>query len=247
MFKYKLTIAYDGTSYSGWQVQPHDLSIQQVLQKAMGIILKHPVVLIGSGRTDAGVHATGQIAHFNHVTEIDLYRFHNSLNSLMPHDIRVISIEPIALDFHAQYSAISKEYHYHLYLDNVMDPFQRHYRWHLHQSLDIDLLCQAASLFVGTHDFTSFANEAHRGTASKDPVRTLTRLDVVEELGGVRLEFEADGFLYKMVRNIVGTLVDVASGKRPMDDIVKIFAARDRRQCSMAAPPQGLFLIHVQY
>jgi tRNA pseudouridine38-40 synthase len=247
MFKYKLTIAYDGTSYSGWQVQPHDLSIQQVLQKAMGIILRRPIVLTGSGRTDAGVHAAGQIAHFKHDTEIDLYRFHNSLNSLIPHDIRVIVIEPVSLDFHAQYSAVGKEYHYHLYLDKVMDPFRRHYCWHLHQPLDDDLLRQAAALFVGTHDFTSFANEAHRGSASKDPVRTLKRLTVVEELGGLRLEFEADGFLYKMVRNSVGTLVDVASGKRPLGDVVKIFSARDRRQGSMAAPPQGLFLMNVQY
>lgn len=247
MFKYKLTIAYDGTAYSGWQVQPHDLSIQQVLQNAMGTILRQPIVLIGSGRTDAGVHAEGQTAHFKQDTEIDLYRFHNSLNGLIPQDIRVKTIEPASLDFHAQYSAIGKEYHYHLYTDKVMDPFRRLYSWHLYHAIDLDLLHQAASLFVGTHDFTSFANEAHRGSASKDPVRTLTRLAIVEEAGGVRLEFEADGFLYKMVRNIVGTLVDIARGKRPLDDIPNIFAARDRRLGSMASPPQGLFLMRVDY
>lgn len=247
MFKYRLTIAYDGTAYSGWQVQPHDLSIQHVLQKALGIILRKTVVLIGSGRTDAGVHAAGQTAHFTHDSEIDLYRFQNSLNGLIPPDIRIKSIDLVPSDFHAQYSAVAKEYHYHLHLDKVMDPFRRRYCWHLHHSLDLNLLHEAAGLFVGTHDFTSFANEAHKGTASRDPVRTLKRLDLVEEPGGLRLEFEGDGFLYKMVRNIVGTLVDVASKKRSLDDINKIFAAKDRRQASMAAPPQGLFLMFVQY
>lgn len=247
MFKYKLIIAYDGTGYSGWQIQPHDKSIQQTLQQSITTILRHHVVLIGSGRTDAGVHAYGQTAHFKHETEIDLYRFHNSLNGIIPHDIRIRSVELAAPDFHAQHNAVGKEYHYHLYLDKVMDPFRRLYCWQIYHTLDRDLLRQAASLFVGTHDFTSFANEAHRGTASKDPIRTLRRLDVIDEEGGVRLEFEGDGFLYKMVRNIVGTLVDVASGKRPIEDIPKIFASTDRRQCSMAAPPQGLFLMRVEY
>lgn len=247
MFKYKLIIAYDGTHYSGWQVQTLGKSIQQTLQDGIGILLRKPVVLIGSGRTDAGVHAHGQVAHFKHDSQIDLYRFQNSLNGIIPYDIRVRSIEPVGLAFHAQHSAIGKVYHYHLYLNQVMNPFRRLHCWHLYQPINKELLHQAASLFIGTHDFTSFANEAHRGSASKDPIRTIKRLDVIEEEGGLRFEFEADGFLYKMVRNIVGTLVDVATGKRSVDDISKIFAARDRRLASMAAPAQALFLMEVEY
>lgn len=247
MLKYKLIIAYDGTRYSGWQVQPHDTSIQQTIQEAIGIILRQPISLIGSGRTDAGVHALGQVAHFKYETSIDLFRFLHSLNGLLPRDIRVKSIELANADFHAQHSAIGKIYHYHIYLDHIMDPFRRLYCWHLHHKLDRNLLSQAASQCIGKHDFTSFANEAHAGSAAKDPVRTLMRLDIVEEPGGLRLEFEADGFLYKMVRNIVGTIVEVAVGKKSLDDIATIFEGRDRRLAGSAAPPEGLFLVHVEY
>lgn len=247
MYKYKLIILYDGTHYSGWQIQPRGRSIQQTLQEAISTILRCPTPLIGSGRTDAGVHAYGQVAHFKHESPIDLYKFFHSLNGLIPHDIRVKSVEPVGLDFHAQHSAIGKVYHYHLYFDRVMDPFRRLYCWHVHQPIDIDLLNEAAALFKGTRDFTSFANQAHLGSAAKDPVRTLARLDIIEEEGGIRLEFEGDGFLYKMVRNIVGTMIEVAGSQRPLEDIQTIFAARDRRLAGMAAPPQGLFLMRVDY
>lgn len=247
MHKYKLTIAYDGTQYHGWQIQPHSLSIQQIIQEAISLVLRQPIVLIGSGRTDAGVHAQGQIAHFTSQIPVDLHRLKYSLNGIIPHDIRIKSIDSVELDFHSQRSAVGKVYHYHLYLNPTMDPFRRLYCWHVHAPINIRLLHQASTLFLGTHDFTAFANESHRGSAAKNPIRTLFRLDVIEEEGGVRLEFEADGFLYRMVRNIVGTLVDISTGKRPLDDIQKIFSSKDRRQASMAAPPQGLFLMQVNY
>lgn len=248
MYCYKLKIAYDGTHYSGWQIQPNGSSIQQHIQEALKLILNsHQVVVIGSGRTDAGVHALGQIAHFIHHNEIDLRKTLNSLNGLLPKDIRVFWLELAEAGFHAQYSAKGKEYHYHLYIDRVMDPFKRLYCWHLYQKIDLGRLNQAAAKFIGTHDFTSFANEAHAGCAAKDPIRTLWRLDVTDEPGGVRLEFEGDGFLYKMVRNITGTLVDVASGKLSLDEIDVIFNCRDRRKASSAAPAQGLFLVKVDY
>lgn len=248
MHCYKLTIAYEGTHYSGWQIQPNASSIQQNIQEALAVILKtDKMAIIGSGRTDAGVHARAQIAHFHSEERLNLHRLLVSLNGLLPRDIRVMKVEPAASHFHSQYSAVGKEYHYYLYLDRVMDPFQRLYSWHLLRKIDIDLLKQAARLFIGTHDFTSFANEAHAGTAAHDPVRTLYRLDVIEVDGGLRLEFEGDGFLYKMVRNIVGTLVDVASQKKSLEEIDQIFAAKDRRLAGMAAPPQGLFLVRVDY
>lgn len=247
MYAYKLILAYDGTHYSGWQIQPNAPSIQQTVQDALKIILRQSVILIGSGRTDAGVHASGQVAHFCYLEPLDCNQLLISLNGLLPRDIRVKQIDFVPSDFHAQYHAIGKEYHYYLYLDRVMDPFKRLYCWHVHRTLDLDLLVRASSYLVGRHDFTSFANEAHAGSASRNPVRTLYRLDMHYIEGGIRLEFEGDGFLYKMVRNIVGTLVEIASGKRPLEDIHRLLQVKDRCQAGQAAPPQGLFLVRVDY
>lgn len=246
-FNYKLIIAYDGTQYGGWQVQPNALSIQELVHAAIKTIVRHDVTLIGSGRTDAGVHALGQVAHFKTDKQLDIFRFHGSMNGLLPNDIRILHVEQVSLDFHSQRSAISKTYHYHLCLDHVQMPFKRLYSLHVREKIDLELLKEAASHFVGTLDYTSFANESHEGCAARDPVRTISRIDIVHEDGGIRLEFQADGFLYKMVRNIVGTLLEVGRGKRLLTDIPRIFAARDRRQAGQAAPPQGLFLAHVDY
>ena len=248
MHCYKLTLSYIGTHYSGWQVQTNALSIQHVLQEALKVILRgEEVIVIGSGRTDAGVHAVGQVAHFKSPQELNTQKLLHSLNGLLPLDIRVFKVEKVPLDFHSQRSAIGKEYHYHLYTERVMDPFRRPYCWHLLREIDGALLKNAASVFVGTHDFTSFANEAYAGAAARNPVRTLYRLDCVSISNGYRLEFEGNGFLYKMVRNIVGTLVDVASKKMALEDIAVIFEAKDRKRASQAAPPQGLFLMRVAY
>lgn len=244
---YKMTIAYDGTRYSGWQIQPNGLTIQEILQQACKIILKEEIPVIGSGRTDAGVHALAQVAHFTFHLPLNIYRLLGSINGLIPPDIRVKKIETAPSNFHAQYSAKGKIYHYHLCIDKVQDPFRRLYSLHVREKINLDLLKEAAQLFVGTHDFISFANEAHSGTASYDSVRTIKRLDVVQEESGVRLEFEADGFLYKMVRNITGTLLDVARGKINLDVIPRIFKAKDRTLARQAAPPHGLFLVHVYY
>jgi tRNA pseudouridine38-40 synthase len=142
---------------------------------------------------------------------------------------------------------VGKIYHYHLHLDRILDPFHRLYSLHVFEKISIDKLYEGALSFIGTHDFTSFANEAHRGVASHDPIRTMKRLDIVPQEGGVRLEFEADGFLYKMVRNIVGLLLEVAARKRPVEDIPQIFEAKSRPQAGKAVPPHGLFLVKVLY
>jgi len=242
-----MVIAYDGSQYSGWQVQPNATSIQQLIQKAIAIIIRQEVNLIGSGRTDAGVHALGQIAHFKCNHEIDLYRFLASINGLLPKDIRVLQIEAVDLSFHAQRSAVSKIYHYHLYLDKIQLPSNRLYSYHLYEKIDLDLVEKAIPYFIGKHDFTSFTNEHRSGIAAINPVRTLERLDIRAQEHGVRFEFQAEGFLYKMVRNIVGTLLDVGCGKMQATEIEDIFAAKDRRRAGRAAPPQGLFLIEVFY
>lgn len=247
LHNYKLTIAYDGTAYSGWQIQPNGITIQQILQEKIAIILREQVGVTGSGRTDAGVHAKGQVAHFHVSTPLDIYRFQGSLNGLLPPDIRILDVSEVPESFHARYNAKGKIYHYHLHLDRVQNPFTRLYSMHVRENIDVDLLNAAAKKFIGKHDFTSFANEAHLGCASNDPIRTLKRLDVFDTDGGIRLEFEADGFLYKMVRNLTGMLLDISSGKYDINEIEVIFAAKDRRKAGMAAPPQGLFLMHVDY
>lgn len=247
IYNYKLVIAYDGTRYSGWQIQSNATTIQETIQKAITIILRENVKIIGSGRTDTGVHALGQVAHFKSPQKLNLRAFQHSLNGLLPLDIRIKEVLDVPIDFHSQYSAKGKIYHYLLHLGPVLSPFCRLYSTHIPTKIDLSLLQQAALLFLGTHDFTSFANEAHTGVAAHDPVRTLMRLDIIPIEGGIRLEFEGDGFLYKMVRNIVGTLLEVAANKIPISQIPAIFKAKDRRLAGRAAPPHGLFLVKVHY
>lgn len=247
MPKYKLLIAYDGTRYGGWQIQPNSTSIQELIQKALRTVLREEILLIGSGRTDAGVHARGQTAHFIIEKEIDTYRLLASLNGLLPEDIRILSIELVGESFHARYSAKGKVYHYHLHLERFHSPFKRLYSAHILYKIDLAKMQEGAQKFLGTHDFTSFANEAHLGTAARNSVKTLRRLELIEEPGGIRLELEADGFLYKMVRNIVGTLLEVGKGKRQPEEIDFLFEVKDRCKADAAAPPCGLFLHCVLY
>lgn len=244
---YKMTIAYDGTNYSGWQIQKNALSIQSLIEKALQILFKHPIFLVGAGRTDAGVHAEGQVAHFQSDKHIDLKRLQASLNGLLPPDIRIVQAELVPCDFHARYSAVSKEYHYYLHLDRVQNPLKRLYRYHVQHPINTSLLQDGARLFVGTHDFTSFASHASQGCAAKNGVRTIFRLDVCEEQAGVRLEFEGNGFLYKMVRNITGTLIDIGCGKISLQAIPDIFAAKSRCSAGSIAPAHGLFLKKINY
>jgi tRNA pseudouridine38-40 synthase len=247
MLKYKMTIAYDGTNYGGWQIQPNAPSIQDLIEKKLSIALREKVAITGSGRTDSGVHALGQVAHFSTEKEVNPYKLHHSLNSLLPFDVRIKEITKAQKDFHARYSATGKVYYYHLHLDKVGNPFTRLYAWHVLHKVDLLLLRASAPLFLGTKDFSAFACEAHKGAAAKNGVRTLKRLDVIEEEGGVRLELEADGFLYKMARSITGTLMDICAGHITPEEIPSIFAAKDRRRAGRAAPPHGLFLAKVFY
>jgi len=245
--RYKLTIAYDGTNYCGWQVQNTGPSNQAFVQQALLTALRHPTDLSGSGRTDSGVHARGQTAHFDTPNLIDPQRLLFSLNGLLPPDIRITSLEPASDTFHARYSAKQKTYHYHIHLDPVADPILAPYRYHLFDQIDRKKLTEGTKLFLGTHDFTSFANDAHRGCAAHDPIRTLSQFDLIEQPGGVRLELTSDGFLYKMVRNLVGTLIEVGRGKIKPEQVAGIIAAKDRSKAGKAVPPHGLFLMQVHY
>lgn len=243
----KLTISYDGTHYSGWQVQANGISIQSLVQSSLETILRHPIALTGSGRTDAGVHALGQTAHFDSPVKPDLRRLAYSANALLPPDIRILKAEIVPDDFHARYWATGKVYHYHLQIDPFCDPMSRLYRTPVYGTFDQSALEEAALQFLGAHDFLAFANDPGKGTAQHDSIRTLKRLDIVEQAGGVRLEFEGDGFLYKMVRNITGTLLDVAAHRKSSRDIAALLLAKNRRLTGPTAPAQGLFLMQVKY
>jgi tRNA pseudouridine38-40 synthase len=245
MAKYKLIISYDGSNYVGWQSQLHGEAIQAIIEGAVSCLLQAKTAVIGASRTDAGVHAMGQVAHFNSITVLDIFKVKHSLNCMLPRDIKILHMEEVEESFNARFSAKGKVYHYHLCLNRVQIPFRRLYSWHVRQEVDIELIKKAALNFIGEKDFTSFANE---GGSHFNPVRHLKRLDILEECGGeIRLEFEGNGFLYKMVRNITGTLVDIGAKKIALDKLEAIFKARDRRKAGTAAPACGLFLMKVFY
>jgi tRNA pseudouridine38-40 synthase len=242
--RYKLNISYDGTHYCGWQIQPNGTTIQGLIERALATLLRREHRLIGAGRTDAGVHALGQVAHFDAEKQIDCDKLFDQLNGILPFDIRIKSIEPVSQEFHAQHLATSKEYHYHLWLERMVDPFHRLYRHHLKGHFSHSLLEEATAGFIGTHDFATFANV---GTHVKSTVRTIFRISVVPQEGGLRMEFEGDGFLYKMVRNVVGTILEVAQSKIPSHKIQELFSLKNRQCAGIAAPARGLFLFKVNY
>jgi len=239
-----MTISYDGTNYGGWQVQPNTLTIQTLIQDALRIILRTPTPIIASGRTDAGVHALGQVAHFEAREELDLRSLLYSLNGILPRSIRIRDVVAVADGFHARFSSKKKIYHYHLHLSPVQDPFRYLYSTHVRAPLDLNHLEEALPAFQGTHDFSAFASA---GCGSKNPIKTLYRLEMALEPEGLRLEFEGDGFLYKMVRNIVGTLLEIAQKRRPLSAIPHLLSQRERKGAGPTAPPKGLFLYKVEY
>ncbi len=245
MAVYKLTLSYDGTSYSGWQVQPNGISIQSLVQNACSTILRQKIDVTGAGRTDAGVHALGQTAHIMVEDLIDPSKLAYAMNALLPPDIRILAIEKMEDTFHARYSATGKIYRYRV--ATIQSPFNRLYSWYIPFKLDQAKLEAASNLLLGTHDFKGFANESHKGVASHDSIRTIRRIDIQPREGETILEFEADGFLYKMVRNIVGTLVDISRGSLEVQTITKVLESKTRSDAGQAAPPHGLFLVKVLY
>ena len=247
MHRYKLSIAYDGTDFSGWQSQKTGLGIEQLITDALIMVLRHPIKLYGSGRTDAGVHALCQVAHFDIPHLISPENLCYRLNSILPKTIRILELIETSLLFHARFSATKKTYYYRLHLDQIADPFLRKYTLHIPQKLDLLEMEKGAKQLLGTHDFSSFANEQHLGSAGKDPVRELYRIDFIPEEKGIRLEFEGNGFLYKMVRNITGTLIEVGLRKRSCASMTSLLLAKDRKQAGKAAEPQGLYLARVDY
>ena len=244
----KLTLAYDGTAYAGWQVQQEEMTVQQVLEKAIKKITGEELRVIASGRTDAGVHALGQVVGFRTETHLPADVLQRALNAELPHDIAVLEAVEAPEDFHPIRDAVRKRYRYVIHDGPVRDVFRRRYCWQYHGRLDDAAMARAARALVGTHDFSSFETT---GAERKDSIRTIYDVRVERGRGGegdlITIEVEADGFLYNMVRAIVGTLVEVGRGAQEEAWVAAVLAAADRRTAGPTAPPQGLFLVRVDY
>lgn len=244
----KITLAYDGSDYVGWQVQPNGVSIQQRMEEAWKRVTGESLRITASGRTDAGVHAEGQVCSLSTHSHLDGETLVRALNANLPQDIAVLHVMEAADGFHAIRDAVQKTYRYQIQTGPIRDVLQRRYRWHVPRPVDLEAVRQAANRLVGQHDFASFQSA---GADRKTTVRTVSALDVEERRQEpfiyLNLEITADGFLYNMVRNIVGTLMVVGQGREPVGWIDQILAARDRRRAGPTAPPQGLFLIRVDY
>ena len=244
----KLTVAYDGTAYAGWQVQPDQPTVQNALQAAWLEITGEVVRLTAAGRTDAGVHALGQVAAIATECGIANDELCRGLNAKLPRDVAVLAIHNAPEGFHATYDAVSKLYRYQIHNGRIRSVFDRHYSWHYPQPLDAKWMHAAGQMLVGRHDFASFETA---GSERSDTVRTISHLSVERGTGllleRITLDVEGDGFLYNMVRAIVGTLVRVGCGARQTEWVADVLASRDRARAGQTAPAEGLFLVRVDY
>ncbi|NUO07754.1 MAG: tRNA pseudouridine(38-40) synthase TruA [Candidatus Brocadia sp.] len=240
----RLLIEYEGTHYAGWQWQKNVSTIQETLSKAIGHVVQEPIKIYGASRTDAGVHALGQVANFKTVSYIPSERLPHAINFYLPHDITVKEARDVTESFHAQYDAKSKVYRYTLLNDWIRTSLQRNFCHVCGFQLDIDKMIAAAKSLIGTHDFTSFTTNAW---CEKHRIRTVKMADVKKEEKYVSFTIEADGFLYNMVRTMVGTLIEVGRGKIMVEGIKDIINAKNRKVAGPTAPARGLCLIEVKY
>ncbi len=239
-----LTIRFDGTAYHGWQVQENSITVQQTLQDAYEQICGVRDNITGCSRTDSGVHAYKYCCNIRTENDKDCNELVNSLNAVLPQDISVIKCEEVPYDFHARYDCISKEYVYKIWNSPVRNPFMSKYSLQYKYPLDTDMLDRQVKAYTGTHDFAAFCAS---GSSVKDTVRTVTKAEIKRDGDLVTFTVAADGFLYNMVRIMVGTLLEIASGKIPQDTIPDIINSKDRERAGITAKPHGLFLSDVIY
>lgn len=244
MRRIRLTLQYDGAAYRGWQLQPEGPTIQGALEAALAAMAGAPVRAHGAGRTDAGVHARAQVAHFDTgLTHADAV-WVRALNAHLPRDIAVTAAREVADGFHARHSALSKHYRYRILNRPVRCPFRRGLCWFVPVDLDVEAMARAAGHLVGTHDFTSFRAS---GCGARSPVRRLDRAAVARDGDEIVIDLVAGGFLKQMARNVVGSLVEVGRGRRPASWLADVLEARDRRRAGETAPAWGLVLVAVTY
>jgi tRNA pseudouridine38-40 synthase len=242
----KLHLSYDGSHYDGWQKNPEGPSIEEALELALTTILQHPVNLQAASRTDAGVHAEDQVVNF--YTEkpfLDLQRLHISLNQLLPQDIRVSAVCLTTPSFHPTLDSVAKEYHYHITTQTWLSPFKRHFFWHFPKPLDVALMRQAALVLIGKQDFKAFTN--FRKPPHRDTIREIFSLDCLQNQEDLCIQIKGDRFLYKMVRNIVGTLCYIGAYKIALQDLPAILEGKQRTEAGVTAPAVGLVLKKIYY
>ncbi|HKI79907.1 MAG TPA: tRNA pseudouridine(38-40) synthase TruA [Ignavibacteriaceae bacterium] len=242
MNNYFLHIQYDGAAYSGWQIQDNAETVQQRIVDAIKVILKEKVNLIGSGRTDTGVHALGQIANFKVESELDIYKFKHSLNSILPEDISIIKMKKVPEEFHARFNAKKRSY---LYLISKMkSPFYNNYSWYYHNKINVEALNNYSKLLIGEHNFSSFAKKKSEVENKNCNIYNAHW----KESGELIMFFiEANRFLHGMVRTVVGTLLGISSNDEKEEKLIKILESQDREVAGETAPAKGLFLYKVKY
>jgi len=245
MQRLKCIVSYDGTAYAGYQVQPNKRTVQAEIEAALARLHKgQEIKVTASGRTDAGVHAKGQVIHFDSHLTLPETKWPIALNSLLPDDVVIVKAEQVNTDFHARYNAARKEYRYFIQLSKQRDPFMRNYAYQYSFPVDVALMREAAICLTGTHDFTSFCSAK---TEVVDKVRTIEAIDFTEEKGLLVIRFIGNGFLYNMVRILVGTLLEVGRGEREPNNVKEILEKKDRRYAGKTAPGHGLYLWEVFY
>lgn len=242
---YKMTIAYDGARYKGWQrLGDSDNTIQGKIESVLGKLFKTEIEIIGSSRTDAGVHASCQVASFSVKSNKPTEEVKNYLNKYLPDDIVIKDVEEVDSRFHARFNCTSKTYKYTIWTSKVGDPFQRKYYFHYTDYLDLELMERAAEQLIGKHDFTSFTNAKSK---KKSMERNVMDIKIDGDLDKLEIYITADGFLHNMVRKIVGLLIDVGSSNRPLSDVKTMLKSKDRANSSFIAPSQGLCLMETNY
>ena len=239
-----LRLMYDGASYHGWQVQPNGITVQEALQNAVEQILGVRENVTGCSRTDAGVHANDFCCNIRTENPIDCYRLQGALNAVLPESISVKSVSEVPLDFHARYICVTKQYVYMVWNASYKNPFLVDRAWHYKNKLDADFLNEQAQAYVGTHDFNAFCSS---GSTVEDTVRTVKAFSVTRNCEEVIFTVEADGFLYNMVRIMVGSLIEISENKIEKDKLGDIIENKDRTLAGRTAPPQGLYLNRVNY
>ena len=247
MARIKLVVAYDGTNYSGWQVQNNGITIEGVLNKELSELLGEDIMVIGAGRTDAGVHSMGNVCVFDSDTRIPAEKICFAMNSRLPEDIRVIESCEVEADFHPRHVDSVKTYEYHIWNDRFQNPMVRLYTKFTYQKLDVDKMQEAADILVGEHDFASFCSA---GSSATTTVRTITELKVFRDENEPRhiiIRVSGNGFLYNMVRIISGTLIEIGDGSREVSDMKDILEAKDRSAAGRTAEASGLRMIGIRF
>lgn len=244
MRRVKLTIAYDGTNYCGWQVQPNGITIEEVVNKALSKLTGENIVVIGASRTDSGVHAMGNVAVFDTNTTIPPERIAMAVNRILPEDIVVVKSEEVPLDFHPRYCDCEKTYEYHIVNTRIPIPTKRLTNYFVSYELDIEKMREGAFYLVGEHDFASFCNIK---TDVESTVRTVKELEILKNGNEITIRISGNGFLYNMVRIIVGTLIRVGRGFYEPKQVKEILEAKNRKAAGVTAPPHGLMLMEIRY